>query len=125
MSILADLQGIVGGALGDLFSRATLYQTTPGDSDGQGGFTAGREARIPCKAIIDTYSAARVQAGIPASDRKVIVLGASLPRNITPAPGDTIRVGEPGLDATAHDRLWTVIEVARDPAAATWKLQAR
>jgi hypothetical protein len=125
MSILADLQGIVGAALGDLFSAAILYETSMDAPDGQGGFSVGRRDAMTCKAIIDTYSDARVVGGVPATDRKVIVLGASLPANVTPSPGYTVRVGQPGKPVTESDRLWTVIAVDRDPAAATWELQAR
>ena len=125
MSILTDLPGIISDALGDIFSAAIIYRATLGASDGQGGFTSGRSDAYPCKALVDTYSAARVSAGIPVSDRKVIVLGSGLPANFTPAPGDTIRVGGPGRDVILSDRLWTVISVDRDPAGATWELQAR
>lgn len=125
MSILADLKGVIGDALGDVFSGATLYQTAKGTSDGQGGFTAGRDDEIACKAMVETYSDARISAGIPVADRKIIVLAASLRTGITPKNGDRIRVAALGQKVVPSDRLWTVVNVDRDPAGATWELQAR
>ena len=116
MSILDDLPGIVSDALGDLFSDAVLTVTATGESDGQGGFLPGRDDPVTCKALVDKYSDYRHAAGIPATDRKIIVLAASLPAGIVPAVGGRI---------CAQGRTWTIQRVDRDPASATYELQAR
>jgi hypothetical protein len=115
-AFLASLPGVFAGALGFMFSDATLTQIAPTASDGRGGFSEAPTDHA-CKAIVETYKDfARVAAGIPATDRKVIVLGASLPSGIIPAAGNRI---------TVEGVVRQVIAVGRDPAAATYELQAR
>lgn len=118
MGILDRLPAIVNGALGTLvFSDGVLLVPSTPTSDGQGGTTPGTPVSKACKVLVDDYSDYRRQAlGIPASDRKIIVLAASIADAAIPAPGYTI---------TAAGRDWSVVAVARDPAAATYELQAR
>lgn len=52
--------------------------------------------------------------GIPAHDRKIIILAASL--SVAPAVGHTI---------TAEGRDWQIVALTRDPAKATWEVQGR
>lgn len=115
MSILDDLPDVIAEALGDLFRPAVLM--VPGNkvSDGQGGWKPGPTVEYPCKALVDDYSDMRRNtAGIPANDRKIIILAASVAAS--PAVGHAIR---------AEGRNWQTISLSRDPAAATWEVQGR
>lgn len=118
MGILDRVPGIVNAAMGSLvFSDATLKVPGTQTADGQGGFTAGAPTERACKALVDDYSDYRRQAlGIPANDRKIIVLAASIASGAVPEPGYTIN---------AEGRDWLIIGVNRDPASATYELQAR
>lgn len=118
MGILDRIPAIVNGAIGALvFSNATLKVPGSATSDGQGGFTAGTPTERACKALVDDYSDYRRQAlGIPANDRKIIVLAASVAAGAVPAAGHTIN---------AEGRDWLIVSVTRDPASATYELQAR
>lgn len=118
MGILDRIPAIVNGALGSLvFSDATLKVLGSATSDGQGGVTTGSPTERSCKAMVDDYSDYRRQAlGIPANDRKIIVLAASVASGTGPAVGDTIN---------AEGRDWLIVSVSRDPASATYELQAR
>ena len=116
MSILDALPGIAAGAFGGLFRDAVLTRGAAKVSDGRGGFMSVGTTTQACKAIVDTFSdIRRAAAGIPDSDRKITVLGATL-GGLIPADGDRINV---------EGRDWTVVGVGRDPAAATYELQAR
>lgn len=115
MSILDDLPDVIAEALDDVFRPATLKVPGTQVSDGQGGYIAGPPADHPCKALVDDYSDVRRSAlGIPANDRKIIILAASMA--VSPAVGHTIR---------AEGRDWSIISLTRDPAAATWEVQGR
>lgn len=115
MSILDDLPDVIAEALDDVFRAAVLL--VPGEqvSDGQGGYTSGPPTEHPCKALVDDYSDMRRSAlGIPANDRKIIILAATL--TVSPAVGHTLR---------AEGRDWQIVSLSRDPAAATWEVQGR
>lgn len=118
MGILDRIPAIVNGALGTLvFSDGTLKVPGTATSDGQGGFIPGTPTEKACKVLVDDFSDYRRQTlGIPANDRKIIVLAASIADDAVPAVGYTI---------TAAGRDWSVVAVSRDPAAATYELQAR
>jgi hypothetical protein len=71
------------------------------------------------KGFVEDYSDFARASGIPATDRKVVLLAKSLLASgaeLTPKRGDRV---------TAEGRTYDVIEVGRDPAGATWELQAR
>jgi hypothetical protein len=115
MSILDDLPDAIAEALDDVFRPAILL--VPGNkvSDGQGGWKSGPAVEYPCKALVDDYSdMRRATASIPAHDRKIIILAASVA--VQPAVGQAIR---------AEGRDWQIISLLRDPAAATWECQGR
>lgn len=118
MSILDRVPGIVNGAMGELvFRAATLKVPGTPTGDGQGGWLPGTPTSRACKALVDDYSDYRRQAlGIPANDRKIIVLAASIAAGAVPAVGHTIN---------AEGRDWLIVAMARDPALATYELQAR
>ena len=118
MGILDRIPAIVNGALGSLVYRdATLKVPGTPTSDGQGGTIPGTPTERACKALVDDYSDYRRQAlGIPANDRKIIVLAASVAAGAVPAVGHTIN---------AEGRDWLIVSVTRDPASATYELQVR
>lgn len=124
---MSIITGVAAEALEDFgadFEDGVL--TVPGarTADGQGGFTTGTPAPHGCKALITNYSDfRRVALGIPATDRLVLVLGASLPSGVIPAKGHKITAPDPakGLTPATFD----VIAVSGDPAAAVYKLQSR
>lgn len=115
MSILDDLPEVIAGALDDVFRFATLQVPGPQVSDGQGGFISGPPTEHPCKALVDDYSDFRRSAlGIPANDRKIIILAASV--SVPLAIGHVIR---------AEGRDWHIVALTRDTARATWDVQGR
>lgn len=117
MSVFDDLPDIIADALGDEFKAATLSVPGAPYSDGQGGFITSAPASHGCKALVADYSQyRRASEGIPANDRNIIILGATLPDGVIPAPGQSI---------TVESRAWQIIAVTRDPAAATYELQGR
>lgn len=124
MSIITGVADEALEDFGDDFEDGAL--TVPGARvpDGQGGFKTGPATVYPCKVLLTDYSDYRRQTlGIPATDRQVLVLGASLPAAVIPAKGHRITAPDPakGLLPTTFD----VIAKTGDPAAALYKLQAR
>lgn len=116
MSILDELPEVIADALDDVFRPATLNVPGGRVSDNQGGWTNTEPQYHPCKALVDDYSDfRRASAGIPANYRKIILLAASLQASVEPAVGLTIN---------AEGRDWQIVAVSRDPAGATWELQA-
>lgn len=124
MSIITGVAEEALEDFGEDFEVGAL--TVPGARipDGQGGFKTGPATVYPCRVLLTDYSDYRRQAlGIPATDRQVLVLGASLPAGVIPAKGHQITAPDPakGLLPTTFD----VIAKTGDPAAALYKLQAR
>ena len=109
---------------GEDFKPGTL--TVPGErvSDGRGGYLPLERPEHPCLALVTDYSDYRRQTlGIPATDRQVLVLAASLPAGIVPAKGQKITALDPSNGLTP--RAFEVIAKSGDPAGALFKLQAR
>ena len=124
MSIIDGLAAEALADFGEDFESGSL--TVPGgrDSDGQGGWVNTNPVNHPCKVLLTDYSDyRRITLGIPATDRQVLVLGASLPAGVIPAKGHKITAPDPakGLAPTTFD----VIAKTGDPASALYKLQAR
>lgn len=114
-TLLDDLPDIMNGALGPaLFSPAILYKVTGRIGDGRGGFVS-TFSEYQCSAIITDYSDfARGVDGIPAKDRKVLILSASLPGYVIVKPNDIIVIA---------DQAWGLVKVDQDPAGATYEGQ--
>jgi len=124
MSILTGLAAEAFEDFGDDFEDGTL--TVPGQkvSDGQGGFTTGQPVTHGCKALVTDYSDYRRQSlGIPANDRQVLVLGASLPAGVIPLKGHKITAPDPSAGGAL--KTFEVIAKSGDPASAVYRLQAR
>lgn len=112
--ILASIRTAIGSAFAGVFDAATLYRVASRTSDGRGGYRMTRED-YTAKALVDDYSAfLRGTLGIPAAERKLIILGASC--SVTPIPGDIV---------TVQGGSWEVIEVKRDPAAAAYECRSK
>lgn len=112
--ILTSIRTAIGSAFATVFDAATLYRTTLRASDARGGRRL-QWASYTAKALVDDYSAfLRSTLGIPASERKLIILGTSC--EVTPQPGDIV---------TAQGASWELIEIKRDPAAATYECRAK
>lgn len=124
MSILTGLAAEALEDFGDDFEDGTL--TVPGQkvSDGQGGFITGQPITHGCKALVTDYSDYRRQSlGIPATDRQVLVLGASLPPGAIPLKGHKITAPDPSAGGAL--KTFEVIAKSGDPASAVYRLQAR
>lgn len=124
---MSIVTGVAQEALEDFggdFEGGSLIVPGAPSPDGQGGFTNGPSAIYQCLVLVTDYSDYRRQAlGIPATDRQVLVLGASLPAGIIPDKGHKVTAPDPakGLAMTTFD----VIAKTGDPAGALYKLQAR
>lgn len=117
MSFLDDIPDLIADALADDFRPATLKVPGEPTSNGEGGWIPGVTASRTCRALVDDYSDFRRSAlGIPAKDRKIIVLAATVQDGASPAVGHTLNI---------EGRDWQIIAVTRDPASATWECQAR
>ena len=113
-AILDSIRAAAGSAFATIFDEATLYRVTTRISDGRGGW-AQVWSTYTARALVDDYSTfLRGTLGIPASERKIIILGASCA--VAPSVGDLI---------TAQGATWEVIEVRRDPAAATYDCRSK
>lgn len=121
------LDGWAESALKDFggdFRDATLHLPGAQTPDGQGGFTSGPDVDHACKAIVTDYSDYRRQSlGIPATDRQIIVLAASLPAGVVPAKGHGITASDPSKGGAST--RFEVIGKTGDPASALYKLQGR
>lgn len=116
MSILDSLPDIISGALSDVFRDATLTRITPNVSDGRGGYTQTTTTDA-CKALVTEYTAWQKQAlGIPANERKILILAATLNSGLAPKPADTV---------TIQGRTWSIVEVGSDPANATYECRGK
>lgn len=124
---MSAITGVAAQALRDFgpdFEDGTLEVPGPRESDGQGGWLPqGVPLSYQCKALVtDPSDYRRIALGIPATDRLVLVLGASLPAGVVPSKGHKITAPDPakGLALTTFE----VVAKTADPAAALYKLQA-
>lgn len=116
MTILDSLPSIIGAAFSDIFRDATLSRVTRGASDGRGGY-AQTTTTDACKALVTEYTAwQRQSAGIPANERKILVLASTLESGMAPKTGDML---------TIQGRVWSIVEVSSDPANATYECRGK
>jgi hypothetical protein len=115
VNALTPLPGLLASIAGPLlFGPATLFraQSTSIDSNGQ-AFRSDVPETISGLEV--EYTAThRAQAGIPETDRSLLVLGASL--SAAPIPGDRVDIN--GL-------RYEIVRTQRDPARAVYECQAR
>lgn len=97
---------------------ATLIKVTAGTRTTPTGGTHPTEQGYPAKGVISDYTdRERAATEIKSSERKILLLGASLPPGIVPVPGDKI---------TIEDRTYriSVDGVSRDAASAAYRCRA-
>ncbi|MFN4296797.1 MAG: hypothetical protein ACK4FB_08135 [Brevundimonas sp.] len=122
MSILDGLAEEMLEAFKDDFKDGTLHVPGTQTSDGQGGWIPGSPVNHPCKVIVtDPNDFRRLALGIPATDRLILVLAASL--SVVPLNGWTITAPDP--DAGFADKTFLITGKKGDPAGVLYKLQAR
>lgn len=117
----ADIAGKLNNAMGGLVFDITLTKVEPGTRT-PGALTGGTNATETAhtvKGFVDEYQDKHIDGTlIQRGDRKVIILGGSLPSGVVPEPSDKI---------TAEGETRTIVEdgVKRDPAGATYVCQVR
>lgn len=113
-----DIAGIVRDAIGPGLPALTLVKVSKGARpvDPTIGLVS-TETRYPGKGIVDTYSDGLVDGTrVKLGDRRVLLIAKSLPLGIFPVPDDLIE---------AEGDTWTIVQVSRDPAEATYDCQVR
>lgn len=117
----ANIAGKIATGLGKHMLAATLHRKTPGTrdpADPTAGLTVGASvADYGCRGMTADYTDKQIDGTlIKVGDRKILLLGGTLPDVIDPAPGD---------DITIEGRRWVVIRAQRDPAGAGFTCQVR
>lgn len=115
----ADLAGVLNEALGPLVFDQTLIKITSIRDPSNPTKRLSTETSFPCRGFIDVFEDGTLSGtGIKITDRKIVILGASLPSGIEPVPGDKI---------TAEGTTFTIVPngVVRDPAGATFECQSK
>lgn len=119
IDIAQEVLDAIDGAGGVL--DGTLYKVTPGTRTAgalAGGTNPTRSRPYRFKGFYDDQQLLKLDASLVKREhRAVLILGASLPSGITPAPNDEVLLEG---DTTVVDRI-----IERDPAAATWVLMVR
>jgi hypothetical protein len=114
-----DIAGELNAAMGSLLPKYKLLKRSVADRT-SGSLTSGRAVSFrsfSCRGILSAYAEDRIDGtNVKSGDRKVLILGDSLPKGVVPAPDDRIE---------AEGSTFTVIEVGRDPDAATYTCQVR
>ncbi len=117
----ADIAGEIHKELKTLVFDITLTKVEPGTRT-PGALTGGTnpvETGYTVKGFVDEYQDRHIDGTlIQRGDRKIVILGASLPSGTVPEPSDKI---------TAEGETRTIVEdgVKRDPAGATYTCQVR
>jgi hypothetical protein len=118
----ADIAGKIHNALASKVLPATLTRPVPGARDANalaGGPAVGATSTAwPCKGFCAEYNSREFDGTkVRFGDRKIILLGKSLPDDIDPQPGDKVII---------EGKVWEIVNrVERDPAGATFTCQGR
>jgi len=113
-----DIAAEVNKGLGPGLLSAQLRKVLPGTrgDTSTAGITSSVK-RYPCKGMISDYADGKIDGTrIKSTDREVLLLGASIAGKKIPEADDEI---------TIEGKTYTIIRVARDPAAATYTCQVR
>jgi len=114
-----DIAKEINAAMGAGLLAATLTKVTYGTPT-TGSLTSGsnpKTATYSCRGVIEDYANREMDGTLVLmGDRRVLLLGASLPTAIVPKPGDRI---------TIEGSTFDVNRVVRDPAAASYTCQVR
>lgn len=106
--------GMAGGLL-----PAQLVRSTPGTRDplDPTAGTAPSTSTFSCRGFLDEYADDQFDGtSVLRGDRKALLLGGTLPASVAPQPGDRVKI---------EGRTFSIVNVQRDPAAATYVCQAR
>lgn len=113
-----DIAGIIGGAMNSGLPVITLIKVTTGTRDPNDPTAGNRatEKSYKGRGFLDDYKDYQIdETTIRRGDRKILVTGSSL-NGIVPSAGDSI---------IAEGITFSIINVKRDPAAATYTCQGR
>jgi hypothetical protein len=114
-----DIAAILNQSLGPGLLKMTLVRLTPGqrvDGDLTSGVHPSRKT-YACKGVVVDYRLSQFDGDlVQKGDRRVLLLGKSLPSGIVPQSSDHIQAE--GVEAE-------VVNVIRDPASATYDCQVR
>lgn len=114
-----DMAGILNDAMGDLVFDQTLIVVTSKRDPNNSTKTIKTETPYPCKGFVDVFADRLINhTTIKYTDRKILILGSTLPQSVAPKGGDKI---------LAENRTFTITEegVRRDPAGATYECHSR
>jgi len=114
-----DIAGKINQALGPLVFDQILINITEVRNPLDPTEVTLTETPHDCKGFVDVFEDDHVDGTLVLrTDRKIVILGASLPSGVTPQPGDKI---------TAEGTNFNIVPkgVKRDPAAATYECQSR
>ena len=113
-----DIAKEIASAMGPGLLPATLI-TVASITPSSGTLTEGStsEKKSSCRGVIEDYSNSQIDGTIVLrGDRKVLLLGGTLPNNVVPDVNDNLEI---------EGKRFTIIRVQRDPAAASYECQVR
>lgn len=114
-----DIAKTVNQAMGKGLLPATLIKVTAGTRATPTGGTNPTAQNFPARGIISDYTD-REKAGteVKVGERKILLLGASLPAGIVPEPGDKV---------TIEGRTYRIVDdgVTRDAASAAYRCRGK
>lgn len=114
-----DIAGIVNDSLGDGLLPAKLVKLVAGERDPAATTSGPSQSRktYPCRGVAIDFALSQFDGDIvQRGDRKVLLLGASLPRGVAPEASDLVQLE--GVESQ-------VIAVQRDPASASYTCHVR
>lgn len=115
-----DISKELAKAMGPGLLPLKLVKTTQGARDSAALTEGPRESvkTYPCKGIIDDFQLSQFDGDlVQYGDRKVLILGGTLPSGVVPSAKDFVE---------AEGKRSEVVRIlARDPAAATYLCQVR
>ncbi len=115
MSILDSIPALIAQTAGALlFEDATRTRAASQTSDGRGGYITVKETEAIRALVTDYSDYLKTVGGISGDERKILVQGEGLDAPI-----------EQGETITIDGRVWSVLEVARDPASAVYEARCK
>lgn len=115
----ANIAKLINKHLGPLVFAQTLTKAVKTQHPTDSTKVVTVETAHSCKGFIDEFKDEWVDGTtVKVNDRKIVILGDSLPTGVEPEPGDKI---------TAESKVWVIVKdgVKRDPAGATYECQSR
>jgi len=114
-----DVAKVVNKAMGKGLLPVTLTVVTPGtrSSSALAAGTQPTSVSHPCRGLVEDYNERLIDGEtIRDGDRKVLILGDSLPSGVVPKGTDRV---------TVLGKTYVIVHVNADPAAATYSCQVR